>query len=87
MMVGAMIERQKKKLVAMCTEVVDESFTPTKRRELACTALDYAICSCWKKRPSLQISISWRHVRKNPIGRPVMEMNNCREKKVFCKNM
>ncbi|GJY64240.1 hypothetical protein Tco_0465700 [Tanacetum coccineum] len=43
--------------------------------------------SCWKKRPSLQISISWRHVRKNPIGRPVMEMNNCREKKVFCKNM
>nr|GFB44017.1 hypothetical protein [Tanacetum cinerariifolium] len=50
--------------------------------------------SCWKKRPSLQISISWRHisiswrhVRKNPIGSPVMEMNNYSEKKVFCKNM
>ncbi|GJW95935.1 hypothetical protein Tco_0175607 [Tanacetum coccineum] len=32
------------KLAAIFNDAVDESSMPTKRRELACTAFDYAIC-------------------------------------------
>ncbi|GKD96366.1 carboxymethylenebutenolidase, partial [Tanacetum coccineum] len=39
------LDKYKKNLAAMCNHAVDEIFTPTKRRELACTAFDYAISS------------------------------------------